>query len=350
MTKERLKYLLERYLGDQATEEELQEYANWYDHAGSEGLTIQENEDGTAVKSFTKSLYNQIINDIDQHESRMNRTRRLTYLRWSAAAAVILIAGAFFLYQKQAAPAAAGLAERKAGQTDSLIAHKITVKNKENKIKKITLNDSSVIKLYPGAVLAYEFTKARRSLYLTGKGAFDVAKDARRPFTVYSRNIATTALGTSFTVKAYSNDNSIEVQLHTGKIVVKHSPQGNETKVEDKYLLPGQLLQYDLTTGLAKLQTIKTTAANIKAAKPSQGSKTGYEAVFDQVLLTEVLDSIQSGYVVPIHYNKKQLSDIYFSGNIRKTDSLAQVLKRIAMLHSLRINTTSKGYTIKKDQ
>ncbi len=30
MTKDRLQYLLDRYLTNTATEEELQEYANWY--------------------------------------------------------------------------------------------------------------------------------------------------------------------------------------------------------------------------------------------------------------------------------------------------------------------------------
>lgn len=346
MTKERLKYLLDRFLENKATEEELKEYADWYEKTGAQGPDML---DTPITKEYTNHLYKRIIGDIDEKESHEKRTRRLVFMRWAVAASLVLIAGAFLIYNKSNVSKPESIAEAKAILPDSLRIKNTDFENIDNKNRRISLDDGSVVDLFPGSKLACEFSEGRRDLRLTGKGLFNVAKDSSRPFTVYSGHISTTALGTSFTVNAYPASNNIEVALYTGKVVVRQIKQTDQKKMDDVYLLPGHSLNYNIQTGLVTLKPLKTQTGDELSRRPAYGSRTGYEASFNQELLSNVLDEMAKEYGVPIKYNKEELSEMYFSGNIRKTDSLSRVLKRIALLHNLRINITAIGYSIKKD-
>src|SRR5690348_16890324 len=99
MTQERLMYLLNRYLEQTATEEELQEYANWYREAGSTGPNLFDHARSAAAQEYTGSLFDAIGTHIDAAEQRQaKRGRRIVYLRWAAAAAIIVLAGSLALY------------------------------------------------------------------------------------------------------------------------------------------------------------------------------------------------------------------------------------------------------------
>ena len=354
MTRDRLKYLLDRYLENRATEEELKEYADWYRSTGEEGLNMVGEQDDRETKQYTANLYNRIVNVIYKNESQQKKTRQVIFLRWIAAASVVLIAGAVFLYngRPESGPAEsgpAGIAEVKKLQPAPVESKSKILENHGSKKKKFVLNDSSIVELFPESKLVCEFSNDRREFYLTGKGFFDVAKDASRPFTVYSNSISTTALETSFAINAYPANNNIEVSLYTGRVVVKHIQHNKHENIGDVYLLPGQSLCYSSITGMTTLKQFKSAVVNeLNKNSSSVGGKTGYKATFDQVSLADVLSALEKGYGVDFIYDKKQLSDMYFSGNIPETDSLARVLKRIAALHSLRINATLKGYTIRK--
>ena len=346
MTRERLKYLLDRFLENKATEEELKEYADWYKETVEKGPDMLQSH---TAKEYKASLYNRIINDIDKKEKQEKNTGQIIFMRWAAAACLVLIAGAFLLYNNRQVSNPSSIAEVKTIQPDSLKNKKTNFENHNNKNRRISLEDGSIVELFPESKLVCEFSSNRRELHLTGKGFFNVAKDSSRLFTVYSGQITTTALGTTFTISAYHGSNDTEVSLHTGKVVIKQIRQNGVKNMKDVYLLPGHSLTYNLITGMATLKPLKVSAVNERGKTPAFGSRTGYEATFNQAPLADVLDAIEKEYKVPIQYNKKELSDMYFSGHILETDSLARVLKRIALLHSLRINATAKGYTIRKD-
>jgi hypothetical protein len=77
------------------------------------------------------------------------------------------------------------------------------------------------------------FSAGKREVYLTGKGFFDVVKDPSRPFYVYSREIATRVLGTSFYVDAPENGRKVEVQVITGKVSVFQIRSDSASKNEE---------------------------------------------------------------------------------------------------------------------
>lgn len=344
MTKHRLRYLLEKLLNNTATAEEHKEYNDWYAAQQEKGENLYESED-SAAQEYTQLLFSRITSDIQyreyQQQQQAKRSRVILY-RWIAAAAVICFIASTIWYfaVNESIPPAATIATVPQKQQTRFT-------NTTAAIKHLSLPDGSEVDLYTNSALHYEsdYGKTGRSIWLTGKGFFKVVKDSARPFTVHSGDISTTALGTSFTVTAWPGNAQVSVLLHTGKVVVKQIPGKQTVHMEPVYLTQGQEVTCDVHNGLAKIKQPEPLKKPV-----SPGARIGFAATFDQQPLPEVLDAIAKGYDVPIRYNKEALSDMVFSGSIRKTDSLAKVLQRMAALHNLTIKTTGKGYNINSNQ
>src|SRR5687768_8030770 len=92
MTNDRLKYLLHRYLTNTATEEELQEYANWYGRHGETGAQMFEEDENEATETYKTELYASIINNIQfveyEKKQRVGRARSM-YTKIAVAALVV---------------------------------------------------------------------------------------------------------------------------------------------------------------------------------------------------------------------------------------------------------------------
>lgn len=108
----------------------------------------------------------------------------------------------------------------------------------------ITLSDGSRIKLNANSSLSYpaQFKDSARIIHLTGEAFFEVYHDPAHPFVVYVNDVKIIALGTSFNVKAFSDDDEIAVALSSGKVQV------NDNQLETSILTPGQKLKYNKNT------------------------------------------------------------------------------------------------------
>lgn len=350
MTKQRLQYLVDRFLNNTASEEELKEYNNWYAAQQEKGLNLYEQDDD-AAKEYANQLFSSIANDIKYKEhQRLHQVKRSrgVLLRWISVAAVVCFIGSAIWYlgfNRQPS--------RSVTVVPAIPQKQITrFTNTTAANKQFSLPDGSVVELYANSALHFEddFGKTARNTWLIGKGFFKVAKDSTKPFTVFSGDFSTTALGTSFTITAYPDSAQVNVLLHTGKVVVKQMPAQHTAHIDPVYLSPGQELTCDVQQGLAKVKQASGAAPLSLKKHLSLGSRAGFVATFDQQPLTEVLETIAKGYDVPIRYNKEALSDMVFSGCIRKTDSLAKVLQRMAALHNLTIKPTAKGFNVNSNQ
>jgi len=347
MTKERLQYLLNRYLTNTATEEELQEYANWYQQQGAAGRSLFEEMEQEQAAAYKQELFSSIINNIHfvEYEQKQQAAKRRSLYIKIAAAAMVVIAGTLVLYYglslKQATPVAGSETIVPAGR-ETIIA----VRNHTTVSMAVHLHDGSEVQLFAGSELRYHepFSSAHRHVYLSGKGFFKVAKDPTRPFTVYSNDIATTALGTSFTITAWPGNNNISVALHTGKVVVQQVAAANTTPMKDVYLAPGQQVTCNVTTGKATMQQPVPAKERI----PSLGSRTGMAATFTDEPVSNVLAAIEREYAVQLQYNKEALAQMIFTGTIREKDSLSQVLNRMSILYNLNIKATRNGFIIQQ--
>lgn len=85
--------------------------------------------------------------------------------------------------------------------------------------KKIVLPDGTIVILNSNTSLSYnkEFNERDRAVQLNGKAFFKVAKNAQKPFTVFSSHYSTTAVGTAFYVIGDSSED-YTVKLLEGKV------------------------------------------------------------------------------------------------------------------------------------
>jgi transmembrane sensor len=65
------------------------------------------------------------------------------------------------------------------------------------------------------------FNERSRDIYLEGEGYFEVARNPAKPFVVSTADIRIKALGTSFNIKSYPGENTIETTLIEGKVLLE---------------------------------------------------------------------------------------------------------------------------------
>ena len=95
----------------------------------------------------------------------------------------------------------------------------------------ITLNDGSTVRLNSESSLIFPERFDRngsREVHLEGEAFFSVMPDKSKPFIVNSKHLTTRVLGTSFNVKAYANENKVQVVVASGKVGVEDQKKNRE--------------------------------------------------------------------------------------------------------------------------
>ena len=152
-----------------------------------------------------------------------------SWAKYAAAVALIAVA-AFAYWSTQQSPKVDQLTEAVQGP------QWITRTNPSGQKTKILLSDGSTIYLNSASTVTYpEDFQTNRKVTLEGEAFFEVAKDPDHPFSVESKGITTTALGTSFNISTFNRQDKVAVTLVTGK--VKLQQLGNPKELE---LNPGE--------------------------------------------------------------------------------------------------------------
>lgn len=73
---------------------------------------------------------------------------------------------------------------------------------------------------------AEAFATGPREVHLEGEAYFEVAGDTGRPFIVHSKGATAEVLGTAFDVKAYADDNEVQVAVTEGKVALRPVQHG----------------------------------------------------------------------------------------------------------------------------
>jgi transmembrane sensor len=152
------------------------------------------------------------------HRNKQTKPIWPALVRVAAAAAVIVLAASWLLRPEQKK---INITYDKL--TSSAETQLIEKKNLTTKPISIDLPDSSRIILEPNSIISYasDFDqKTEREIYLSGEAFFQVNRDTTRPFFVYSNELVTKVLGTSFSIKAFDNSHQMEVAVKTGRVSV----------------------------------------------------------------------------------------------------------------------------------
>jgi transmembrane sensor len=298
---------------------------------------------GDLSPEISEKLFSRILKD----EQKNGRSRIIVLKRWVAAASFLLLMTAgwmFFTHRSHVIPLVAANTVTPATPEDSL-QHQWN--NGADKMT-VVLKDGSSIELYPESGISYskKWNAPQRVIYLKGKARFSVAREKNRPFIVYSDEIATTVLGTSFTVTSFDRDNTIKVGLHEGKVVVRSADPALGKRTGDLFLSPGDLLLYNKKSKLAQVLTPRENARHLAAGNNSAAPPEWY--MFKSQSLDQVFDQLSLYYGVEIDYFPSDTRNRYFTGRYENRDSVGGILKDIALLNGLSIIMADGKYTVKK--
>lgn len=168
---------------------------------------------------------------------------------------------------------------------------------KEN-TRMLTLPDGSTVRLDPGSRLYYPENLAtannHREVFLEGGAFFDVTRNATHPFYVYTKNITTKVLGTSFRVTASDDGGHTTVAVSSGKVSVyrKNDPSAGIL------LMPNQQIVYDPSND--KLDRSITDQPKELATDSS--------LLFDKTPISIVFRRLQDIYGIPILYDEETVA------------------------------------------
>ncbi|HEX6747435.1 MAG TPA: FecR domain-containing protein [Longimicrobium sp.] len=103
---------------------------------------------------------------------------------------------------------------------DHVLRH--TVATGKGEQKTLRLADGTTVRLGVSSRLSWprRFGGSARDVRLNGAAYFDVAHDARRPFTVYTPDAVTRVLGTRFTVRDYAGSEPARIAVTEGRVAV----------------------------------------------------------------------------------------------------------------------------------
>jgi len=232
---------------------------------------------------------------------------------------------------------------------------------------KIILADGTVVWLNAGSKLTYpvNFSKKERLVELEGEGFFEVKKNERKPFIVQASDIKIKALGTSFNVKAYAEEGTIETTLVEGLVAIQ-----KEMEEEAILLKPNQKATFYKESNTEKVETITkkdetTGTAQLRTEKqnPVQGKVVVDEHV-DAVVNTSWKDNqwiirnktlgdlaveIERKYNVSIIINSESLKTFRYTGTI-EDEPLEQVLSLISMTSPLKYRIDGKNVVFNEDK
>ena len=187
--------------------------------------------------------------------------------------------------------------------------------NNSDKPQIITLSDGSSVLLQPNSKLSYPkiFTGNERKVYLSGEGFFEISKNPKKPFFVYANEIVTKVVGTSFRVKAYSDQPEVEVLVRTGKVKVKSNDMVSKSDQGEVVLLPNQALRFQRSnlvfnkiTNITQDQELTKSVGNIE--------QLSFE--FTDIPVSQIFETIQQAYLVDIDYPKNKLKDCHLTTSL----------------------------------
>ena len=200
---------------------------------------------------------------------------------------------------------------------DVAVVEVITKYNPPGQKSRIVLPDNSVAWLNSDSKLTYKkgFTGSTRHLELEGEAYFEVERNINKPFVVQSGPVRTIAVGTSFNIRDYPEESSINVALLSGKVRII-----TDLRDDNEFLLdPNQQIEFSKKAELINKEAFDKDVVSIWKDGIINFRKNSFEFV---------MRSLERSYDVTIDTHN------YIGGNWSYTGefdnmSLELILKRI---------------------
>lgn len=204
----------------------------------------------------------------------------------------------------------------------------------------LTLPDGSRVVLNACSRLQYDadgFLRGKREVILSGEAFFDVKQDAGHPFLIHTGQADIRVLGTSFNVKAYQEDGTVETTLLTGKVeVLVHTSQQRDAR--KMVLEPSQklIIARDGTLQQPALPAISLHHISVKPTN-NTGDSVHIETAwidnrleFEKMAFGQLAHDLERWYNVTIHFRNDKYKEEVFTGAF-KNQRLEDVLQALQL-------------------
>ena len=285
------KKLLERYSSGRCSGEERQAVEKWLETVDKSGEGFKSTRGIEQSKANTLRKLGNLVPQLDSYLDSSGANTKVTSLHNRmmryAAAVIILFTVGFFSYRTYFS--------NPQTEVEQVLALK-TIETQRGEKRTITLSDGSTIRMnYESEVKVPEkFEGKERVVYLKGQAHFDVARNEKMPFIIYTEDSKTEVLGTSFDINT-KTEGQTEIIVTSGKVAF--SSKGKEDNgvtlvVNDRALL----------TAENRISTSQVDAKKLTAW-------TNNQLIFEYQSLREIIEVVEPWYDVSITVEDQSLLD-----------------------------------------
>lgn len=251
------------------------------------------------------------------------------------AATVVLLVGSALVWQRRDTlfgPAEAPLRELAAATGQRI---------------QLTLTDGSKVVLGPNSRLYFPERFGRtRLLRLEGEAVFDVVSDSARPFLVQTRTATTRVLGTRFGVRAYPEDEYVEVVVAEGRVAVMETEDQTTSSTTDYRGMAGPLPAdaIQLTADQA-VRLVPGTPGAIRTVDATRFlAWTEGSLYFERTPLPEVARILENRYGLEIELADERVADLRLTAEFVEPELITEVVRLIAVSLGIEYRKTAEGY------
>lgn len=371
----RLQELANKYLQDNLTKKEKNEFDKWFNQTTEEPLEVP------ALYANNEEAHKQIIFNRIKEEISTKRSGIFTLWRGIAAAVFVIIAvGAGLLYFKSdkkvveqavkvnkndIAPgnsqATLTLANGKRILLSPVVNEKLlkeagvevqknskgesvykqiairevleleyhTLSTARGEQSQVILPDNSHVWLNSASSIKFPINFAQlkeRKVFITGEAYFEVAKDKTKPFKVVSDDQLVTVYGTHFNINSYKDEVGIKTTLLEGSVDV------NGTLLKPKQ------------QAINENGGIKVVPINVEDIV---AWKNGYFR-FKAETLESIMRKVSRWYNVDVEFRSESLKDIEFGGIMTKYVNVSKVLEKLELTGEASFEVKGRTIIIKE--
>jgi ferric-dicitrate binding protein FerR (iron transport regulator) len=232
-------------------------------------------------------------------------------------------------------------------QNNQLVYHEITTPAGAK--SKVTLPDGSEIWLNAGSSLKYsnQFGKKNREVFLSGEAFFDVVSNKLKVFVVEASELKIKAYGTSFNVKSYPEENTVEATLIEGSIGIVRT--GFDKKKHDEIVLERnqRVVYYRPTQNIKEIAEEEITNETKPVSENREKEKLTYmiskgidpveftswkegKLIISSDDLGNIAVMLERKYDIKIHFETEKLKKLKFTGTI-ENETVEHVIEAIGI-------------------
>ena len=275
---------------------------------------------------------------VEQAEVSKNLFKRVFF---AVAVAACIIGFSFFVYFK--------------------IMEKDHVKNSLNEVATkrgsksfIKLPDGTQVWLNADSKLTFteNFGDKTREVSLNGEAFFDVFHDAEHPFIIHTGKADVKVLGTTFNIRNYAVDKTMEATLIKGKIEVTLTDRPDEKIIihpQEKIIISkeGNSIVKEIKSPKAT-QAVNRVVLTTVTMKDSLIAETGWmkdKMVFVNQPLEKIAEEIERKFAVTIIFKTNVVKQYRYTGVFEK-ESVSQIFHIIQLSRKINYTINDKTITI----